>query len=196
MDTPDHAPTAEDAARARGYLAGDPAVFSEVEGWIHAELRRSYSGLARDHDDLLQIVHGRLLDSLRAGRFAGRSSLRAYVSGIVHRTAILRLRQLYRERSFSSGLVEDLARSPDNPYRDVEAQDERRRLRQVLLNLPKSCRELWRLIFVDDLTYEEVGTKLAIPAGTVKSRMWYCRQKAVAAVRRLSGAGAQGYGSQ
>jgi RNA polymerase sigma-70 factor (ECF subfamily) len=179
------APPTDDDRRIQGYLAGDPATFDEVDSWIRSELRLHYAGLRRDHDDLLQTVHGRLLDSLRAGRFEGRSALRTYVGGIVHRTAIVWLRRRYRERLFTDSHPEELARSPDNPYRDVEVRDERRRLWQVLLSMPASCRELWKLVFVDGLTYEEVGGQLAVPSGTIKSRMWYCRRKAVTALKRL-----------
>jgi RNA polymerase sigma factor (sigma-70 family) len=77
------------------------------------------------------------------------------------------------------------ASSPPNPYAVVERGDERRQARQVLLSMPESCRALWRLVFVERLNYREIAATLAISPGTVKSRMWYCRQKAMTALERL-----------
>jgi RNA polymerase sigma factor (sigma-70 family) len=175
----------EDAKLAAGYQRGEEWAFAEVERWIRSELRRRYPRLQDEFDDLCQTVHEKLLTSLRAGRFHGDSSLRTYATSIALHTAIDRLRELYRERALT-----ELAERPGsvvlpNPYGRAEQLDEARLLHQVLQSLPSSCRELWHLVFVERLSYEEVGRRLRVPEGTVKSRMWHCRQKAMDLFRRL-----------
>jgi RNA polymerase sigma-70 factor (ECF subfamily) len=177
----------EDGARVAGYLRGEAAAFGELDGWIRVTLRRRYPGLAAEHEDLAQAVHGKLFESLREGRYAAGRNLRAYVTGIVHHSAIDRLRELYRRRVMAETLaLEPATGAHADPYRAIEALDDDRLLYLALLAVPAGCRELWRLMFVEQLTYEQIGERLAIPAGTVKSRMWHCRRKALAARRRLS----------
>ena len=167
------------------YARGDTAAFSEVDGWVRSEVRARYPSLRDEEDDLIQIVHGKLLANLRAGRFRGESTLRSYVSGIVHYSAIDRLRERYRDRALAEAWPAPAAREADNPYRVLEAMDETMLLQQVVMALPASCRELWALVFVERLSYEEIAERLAIPTGTVKSRMWHCRKKAAALLQRL-----------
>lgn len=172
-------------AQIDAYLLGQPSAFEEVDGWIRSEIRRSYPRLGDELEDVSQTVHGKLLRNFRAGRYEGRSALRTYVTGIVHHTAIDRLRDLYRERALSEVLVHEPGPVQGNPYETADALDQSRLLHQVLLALPAACRELWRLVFVEKLSYAEIGARLSIPPGTVKSRMWHCRRKAMEAFDRL-----------
>jgi RNA polymerase sigma factor (sigma-70 family) len=175
----------EDASRIARYLEGDPDTYQEVNNWIQVELRRGYPRLAGEWEDLGQTVHGKLLVELRAGRFEGRATLRTYLVGIVHRTALDRLRLLYRDRALSESLSDPDDVHEDNPYRQIVVRDEVRLAHRVVMSLPKSCRELWKRVYLDKLSYEDVGRDLSIPPGTVKSRMWHCRSKARKALRRV-----------
>ena len=46
-----------------------------------------------------------------------------------------------------------------------------------LTQLPPAFREVLTLFFLQDLTLDEIADVLAIPAGTVKSRLYYARQQ-------------------
>lgn len=175
----------DDASRVERYLEGDASAFEEVDGWIHAVLQRVYPRLRDEHEDLRQTVHAKVLDNLRSGRFLERSPLRAYVTSITHHTTIDRLRKLYQERALARDWPGRPRESRANPYRAAEAMDEGKLLHQALLSLSSGCRELWRLVFVEKLSYEGVAERLAIPAGTVKSRMWHCRRKLLELLGRL-----------
>jgi RNA polymerase sigma-70 factor (ECF subfamily) len=172
------------AAEVDGYLTGQPRAFEEVDRWIRGELRNRYPRLRDELDDLSQTVHEKLLVNLREGRFRGQSTLRTYVTSIVNYTAIDRLREIYRQRAFSETWS---AEAPlfENPYASPPVEDERKLLHQLVAALPERCRELWQLIFLEKLRDDEIARRLSIPAGTVKSRMWHCRRKAMAALRRL-----------
>jgi len=177
----------EDAARVDGYLVGDAGVFGEVDRWIAIELRHRYPGLSAEHEDLCQTVHEKLLDNLRAGRYEGRSALRTYVTGITHHTAVDRVRQLRRHREGLAFLAREAA--VDREARPGAERFDVKLLHRVVMALPAACKELWYLTFVESLGYQEIGRRLSIPEGTVKSRMWHCRKKAGAALRRLRRAG-------
>jgi RNA polymerase sigma-70 factor (ECF subfamily) len=174
-----------DRRRVGRYLRGEPETFAEVEEWIRGEIRMRYPVLRHELDDVCQTVHEKLLIKLRADGFRYQSSLRTYVSGIVHHSCIDRLRRRYRENAIALG--EDAGRvskRPD-PYEVLAEVEEWRLLHQVVLLSSSACRELWSLAFIERLSYEEIGRRLSIPPGTVKSRMWHCRQRAAAALRRI-----------
>ena len=72
-----------------------------------------------------------------------------------------------------------------SPYGGVQGLEQSRLLREILLLVPAFCRDLWRLAYVEKLSYKEIGKRLALATGTIKSRMWTCRRKALALVRSL-----------
>ena len=103
---------------------------------------------------------------------------------VVHHAAIDRLREIYSTRVLTETLTQQP--QPDNwedPYRAAWSEDDL--FHQAVLAVPAACREMWRMLFVEGLAYEEMGERLVVPTGTVKSRMWHCRRKALAALRRL-----------
>jgi len=68
------------------------------------------------------------------------------------------------------GSEEALAAMPA-PENADDADRSRAQLAEALANLPKGQREVLLLRFVDGLSLEEIGVALAIPTGTVKSRL-------------------------
>ena len=58
-------------------------------------------------------------------------------------------------------------------------------LKQILLLVPAVCRQLWRMAYVETLGYAEIARRIDVPPGTVKSRMWYCRKRALALLQEI-----------
>jgi RNA polymerase sigma-70 factor (ECF subfamily) len=177
--------TAADRLRIERYLGGDESAFREIESWVRQALESRYPVLRQEVEDLCQATHEKLVENLRALRFQHRSTLRTYVVGITHHTAIDRVRKLYRELPLPLHWDARDAGTTDNPYRSLAALEERQLLHQVVQRSSPACRELWRLVFLDQLSYVETGRRLGIPPGTVKSRMWHCRRKALLLLHRL-----------
>lgn len=50
-------------------------------------------------------------------------------------------------------------------------------LEQVMLELPAEDRELITLRHLDGLSYEELAERLAVPQGTIMSRLYYARKR-------------------
>ncbi|MFJ4825645.1 RNA polymerase sigma factor [Streptomyces bacillaris] len=111
-----------------------------------------------------------------AAAFRGESSAKGWVLGVARRQAHNQLRRTRLQ-------VTDLAEAQDvpDPAPGVEDQvlrdAERRELRTAVSELPEHLREVLELVLVEDLPYPEVATVLAIPVGTVKSRMSHARQR-------------------
>ena len=168
-----------------GYLRGEEESYSRVEGWVTREVSARYTVRGIEKEDLCQQIHEKLLSNLRAGRFAFRSSFRTYITSVVHHTCIDALRKKYLHRV--TDLPDEMSSEWGNPYREIEKSDQVRLLHRLLHLSPEVCRKLWRMIFLENLPYGEIGRRLAIPAGTVKSRMFYCRKKALAIYARLVG---------
>ena len=177
-----------DLKRIASYLDGSPAEVRELDDWIRWEIASRYPVLRAEIEDACQAVHAKLVTNFRAGRFLGRSSLRAFVAGVAHHTAVDRIRKLYRDRAvFAQETAAEEQAAPDNPYRSVRRLEEGRLLFEALQRSPGACRELWRLVLLEKLSYEAIAERLAIPAGTVKSRVWYCRKKMIDLLARMRG---------
>ena len=186
---PDPPPRANDAesSRVESYLLGDRDTVREIDSWIRAGVQSRYPVLRREIDDVCQIVHERLLLTLRLDRFRGSSSLRTYVTGILHHVAIDIIRKRWRDAPLEAAMEgRRTPLSPDNPYESLASLERRHLLHYVLQRVPEVCRTLWKLVFVERLSYSRIGERLDLPPGTVKSRMWHCRAKALALARRLS----------
>src|SRR5262245_41361077 len=174
-----------DLSAIQRYLDGDDVIFREVDSWVRRELRKHYPSLSHEVEDLCQSIHIKLVENLRSGRFHGHSTLRTYVLGIAHYTAIDRIRQVYRERIHSPGWDPMGGSAQESPYKSIAELQERQVLHLAMPDAPAVCKERWRLTFLEKLPYEEIGRRLSIPSGTVKSRMWYCRRKLLAVIERI-----------
>ncbi|MFE7570493.1 RNA polymerase sigma factor [Streptomyces sp. NPDC057539] len=121
--------------------------------------------------------------------FRGECSVKGWVMGVARRQAH---NQLRRARPRLTDLAE--ARDVPDPAPGVEDQimrdAERAELMTAVAALPEHLREVLTLVLVEELPYPEVATVLAIPVGTVKSRMSQARQRLsrMLAAGRLEGA--------
>lgn len=174
-----------DAAVARGYLGGSREFYQKVDSWIVQVIDGGYGSLRHKRDDLRQTVHERLVRVLSLDRFGYRSALRTFVTSMTHHVCIDMLRKEGREVPLQLDGEEVL--NFHNVSRDslLEQIDARRLVHRLFRELSEMCRELWRMTFYEGMAYSEIAQKLQIPQGTVKSRMWKCRQQALESLRFL-----------
>ncbi len=83
-----------------------------------------------------------------------------------------RFRREYRHALDSDALLEDLAAAEV----DVDLDAELAALESKLQSLPLRERETLALFYLRELSIEQIATLLAVPAGTVKSRLFRARQ--------------------
>lgn len=104
--------------------------------------------------------------------FRGDSSVRGWLLGVTRRQAHNRLRGT---RPVLLALDAEEVPEPADPGADVEndvlASAERHRILAAFETLPRRHREVAVLALVEELPYIDIAEALAIPVGTVKSRM-------------------------
>jgi RNA polymerase sigma-70 factor, ECF subfamily len=117
-----------------------------------------------DADDVLQETFWQVWR--QAERFSAyRASVETWVLMLARSRAVDQLRK--RRDTVSDALPE---RATD-AINYAENTDESRRVQLLLNDLPQEQEQLIRLAFFEGLTHEQIATQLAIPLGTVKTRI-------------------------
>jgi RNA polymerase sigma-70 factor (ECF subfamily) len=167
--------------------AGDPAPFEEfVRAWTRslvAYFRQQGAGLGHA-EDLTQEVFLKLFES--AGRYQPRERLTAFCFRTARNLWIDQCRRAsvragYALASDSPGAPAEAIRVDHDPGAALLLEEEERRLCALLGVLPPGQRRVLELALLAELGYAEIAALLALPVGTVKSRMFH-------AVRRLRAA--------
>jgi RNA polymerase sigma factor (sigma-70 family) len=166
-----------DVELVKAYLSGDGVAYSKIEKMIDAALSTWRGKFGNQTDDIKSDVLYKLLISLREGDFAYKSTLNTYVSRIVSHTCIDLLR--YNKR-FNDIELEELP-LPDknpNPEEHIENKQLIRVIFRVWRQLPKECRNMWRMYLKKEMNYRQIGEKLNKTEGNIRRRMWVCRETA------------------
>ena len=169
---------------AADFLRGEPSAVGALCDAARGAIRAFQFADRALNEDLLQEALTRIFLGLQAGRFRGEASLRTYAGRVARYTCLEHLRRRRREVELDA----DRAASPDRWSRPEETLlDAEEHLANLasFARLPPECRELLRMVFVDGLSYREIGLKLGISAGAIKTRVHRCR----AACRRPAAPG-------
>jgi RNA polymerase sigma-70 factor, ECF subfamily len=132
------------------------------------------TGSAAEAEDAVQDAFLAIWERGPQLRLSGR--LESLVLTIVHRRAVDRVRRrrtsavLY-EREADAQADEDAAAAIDRLLDAVAAPQLRADLRAALAALPPEQRTVLELAFLSGLTQTAIATRLAVPLGTVKSRL-------------------------
>jgi RNA polymerase sigma-70 factor (ECF subfamily) len=108
----------------------------------------------------------------RARYRSGRGD-RAWLASILRRRAIDQWRRKKPPQAISDEWLATCGKEAPDPARD-EIQDE---IQQALSQLPEQLRESLLLVVVGELTHQEVADLLAVPLGTVLSRVSRARTR-------------------
>ncbi len=131
-----------------------------------------FTGKHDEAEDLTQDIFLKVFRSL--DKFNRDADFSTWLSSVARNYCIDQYRASKREREV---LVEDLVAfdlapaSFGNPHRALEDQDRRSFLRKGLDLLPEKLREAVVLRDLQGLSYQEMADRLALPEGTVKSRI-------------------------
>jgi RNA polymerase sigma-70 factor (ECF subfamily) len=131
--------------------------------------------ICRDQGVAEDIVQDAFL-SLWRGRDrydAARGQVRTWLLGIVHNSAIDRLRRsgVHERRRASAEGIEDRLEAPERTEEEVAQREEATEVRGALCNLPEEQRRVIELAYFDGLTHTQIASMLDQPVGTVKGRM-------------------------
>ena len=153
---------------------GDVASFEELIRNQQARLMRLILAIAGNAEDAEDALQETLLQVYRAlPGFRGESSFSTWL----FRIAINRTRNWLRAQGrasserFAVKMVGAIAGSVQQVEAEVVNREDRRLVRASLLKLPEHYRRAILLRHYLDMSYEEIAEILAIPVGTVRSRL-------------------------
>lgn len=133
----------------------------------HADVYRFLRHLTRHPQEAEDLAQSTLLRALdRIELYAGKGSLRSWLLGVAYREFTG-----WRRRRLWLPLLTDLP-APQNPYDDLA---EAEALLAALARLPDALRATFLLHHVEEVPLAEIAATLAIPEGTVKSRLHAAR---------------------
>lgn len=159
----------------RGYLEGRREAHAIVDRWIRYVVYNPHWGLGDRRDDALQETRRRVYESLLYGKFRGLSSLRTYIAQTAKFVCIEMLRAKIRHQADDVDAL-DVGAGESSQEQDLIDRERLEALRSAIVRLPERCRELFQLIFKDELRYDEIAERLGVAPGTVKSRAARCRE--------------------
>ena len=146
---------------------------AELEAHHRAGFAWSLACCGRDREeaeDVLQASYLKILDG--RAEFAGRSSFKTFLFGVIRKTASeARRRRIVRDW-FGAHPVRTPRTTTENAS---DASDDRLALLGALAKLPRRQREVLELVFYVGLTVEEAGEALGVSPGT--ARVHYDRGK-------------------
>lgn len=156
-------------SRAR---SGDSAAFGElVERYRDNVYRLAYRmcGNAHDADEVAQeafVAAWRALPNFR-----GDAKFSTWLYRLTTNAAIDLMRREKRHCTASEEDVPELADTSDAPQQQLERTEQRRAVQNALADIGEEYRQVLLLRYMQELDYGEIADALALPVGTVKSRI-------------------------
>jgi len=151
---------------------GEREAFDDLIARWHEPLWRYARRLTGDDDAAAETVQEVWLRVLRGiARLRVQMSFRAWMFGIARRVVMDRLRVAYAEPSVDSV---DLSTIPDEQD-SFDVEHDLSVMHEELARLPVTERDVLVLFYLQELTLIELADVLAVPIGTVKSRLFRAR---------------------
>src|ERR1700678_4129432 len=169
----------ENLAIARGLKRQDPELLDHlIELYQHRLLRYLLflTGKREVAEDLFQETWMRVL--LRGAQYNGKARFDTWLFTIARNLVI----DLSRKRTMAS--LDEMSDPADesrpfeiaidgpSPFEQFQVREDRAEVREVLMKLDRSYREVLVLRFHEELSLEEIATVTRAPLSTVKSRLY------------------------
>ncbi len=112
-----------------------------------------------------------------AGSFAHTSRVSTWIFGIARHKALDALRRTGRQqREAPLDEVLDQAHLQESPIEGVHRRQMAAVTQNAISQLSPEHQEVLRLVFYEELPYDEIAALLSIPTNTVKTRVYYAKQ--------------------
>jgi RNA polymerase sigma-70 factor (ECF subfamily) len=133
-------------------------------GWALWCCRQRYE----DAEEVLQTAYVKVLEG--RAKFAGESSFRTWLFGVVRYTATEQARRRWlRDALLLKWFAREPAPPPFDPEAAIQESARRRELRQALNALPQRQREVLHLVFYQEMTVEEAARAMDVSVGTART---------------------------
>jgi RNA polymerase sigma-70 factor (ECF subfamily) len=157
--------------------AGDRDAFTAFYRRVERPLFGYLMKLVRERELAEDILNETMLEVWRqAGRFEGRSAVNTWVFSIAHHRAVSRFRKR-RESSLDDDHAASLADDQPMPDQRAQANGMSRLLARLMQQLTFEHREILHLAYYQEFSVQEIADALGLPPNTVKTRMFYARQR-------------------
>ncbi|HEV7715174.1 MAG TPA: sigma-70 family RNA polymerase sigma factor [Steroidobacteraceae bacterium] len=131
-------------------------------------------------DTMTAVWHG-------AAGFAGQSRASTWILGIARHKALDAVRKGARQsREVALEEAAQVADASPMPADTIATSQTGQFTRRAMAALTPDHQEILRLVFFEELPYEEIAALLAIPANTVKTRVYYAKQQLKQHLERLA----------
>ena len=145
---------------------------SEYSRYVYAIILRGYRLPESDAEDVFQDVFARVFERLETLR--DDEALRSWIAQVTRNLCSDHLRRAHPHEELTEATVADV----DDRLAEVDDRladlDDALAVRQALVRLPPGCAEILDRFFCRDESYRTIGTALAIPPGTIASRISRC----------------------
>ena len=146
---------------------------------MQAELRRFALKLtsdSEDADDLLQETSLKALDN--EDKYTPDTNFKGWMYTIMRNIFINNYRKTVRDQTFvdQTENLFHLNLPQDSGFESTEGNYDLKEIRKIVHSLPKEYRVPFSM-YVSGFKYREIAVKLALPIGTVKSRIFFTRQR-------------------
>lgn len=151
---------------------GERSAFDDlIRRWAQPLLRyvARVTGNNDAADELVQDIWLKVLQGI--GRLQDPTKFRAWLFGIAHRRVMDRLRERYAAPTTDDAQLDEIP----GEAMDLDLALDVRELERGLQRLPPVEREVLSLFYLDELPMADVAQVLAVPIGTVKSRLFRAR---------------------
>ena len=146
---------------------------------MQSELRRVALKLTADTDeanDLLQETSLKALDN--EDKYTPDTNFKGWMYTIMRNIFINNYRKTVRDQTFvdQTENLYHLNLPQDSGFESTEGNYDLKEIRKIVHSLPKEYRIPFSM-YVSGFKYREIAEKLALPIGTVKSRIFFTRQR-------------------
>jgi RNA polymerase sigma-70 factor (ECF subfamily) len=165
-----------DETLVRRYLRGEDQALSDLvdrhRNAVSRFVARRLGSRASWVDDVTQDVFVQVVRTAR--RFEGRSTFRTWLFGIALNLCRDCLRREHRLAQ-DDGFLAELPDASLDPFQRLAFRERAARVRAALRGLTRPQRLVLRLRDGENMRYEEIARVLAVPIGTVRSRLHNAR---------------------
>jgi len=166
-----------------GLLRGRAQALETLRGWVEGLL---YGGGWRlsDPKSAVQDVVVKLLALAREGRIQQGTDFKSFVMKVARHAYT----DIYRRERIRLSVEGGHAEAADEPAGESSPEDhlalaeDRRLLVYIVQGIGEGCRTLWRWIYTEGLSHDDVADRLEITPGNLRIRIHRCLKKARALV--------------
>lgn len=166
----------------RKVAKGDEDAFRDFYEEMHGMVFRYVARLTKDNhhaEDIMIDTFAAVWKS--ASSYRGTARVSTWVIGIARNLTMNKLRR-------DGGVEEDLSEEMPQPavqFADCSALQTSRLLRDALDRLTQSHREILDMVFLNEMRYEDIAEVVGIPVNTVKTRVYYAKQRLAAVLQEM-----------